>query len=128
ERSQKIDLDDPHRAFRHPSQGCLLGDIGTHRLHQRKRRMGRNDPNRFQKGRRQKKFSRTIYHMIKSLVLTGCAFVLAVFASQAQDSFDPDALLLEARGLILDDKYVEGRKIAFRALDKYPNYADILIL
>lgn len=47
---------------------------------------------------------------------------------KAQDSFDPDELLLEARALILDGKYAEGRKIAFRALDKYPTYADILIL
>lgn len=47
---------------------------------------------------------------------------------KAQDSFDPDELLLEARTLILDGKYAEGRKIAFRALDKYPTYADILIL
>lgn len=46
----------------------------------------------------------------------------------AQDSFDPDILLKEARELIFDDKYNEGRKIAFRALEKYPNYADILIL
>jgi YaiO family outer membrane protein len=66
--------------------------------------------------------------MIKRLGLTGYAMFLALFASQAQESFDPDALLSQARELILDDKYVEGRAIAFRALDKYPNYADILIL
>jgi YaiO family outer membrane protein len=66
--------------------------------------------------------------MIKSLVLTGCAIILAVFATRAQDSFDPDELLLQARTLILDDKYAEGRAIAFQALEKYPNYADILIL
>ncbi|WP_026953980.1 YaiO family outer membrane beta-barrel protein [Algoriphagus vanfongensis] len=47
---------------------------------------------------------------------------------RAQDSFDPDELYFEARGLILDGKYQEGRKIAFRALDQYPTYADILIL
>ncbi len=46
----------------------------------------------------------------------------------AQDSFDPDELYQEARTLILDGKYPEGRKIALRALEKYPNYADILIL
>lgn len=46
----------------------------------------------------------------------------------AQDSFDPDELLLNARELIFNKKYQEGRKIAFRALDKYPTYADILIL
>lgn len=47
---------------------------------------------------------------------------------KAQDSFDPDELLVEARELIFDKKYQEGRKIAFRALEKYPEYADILIL
>lgn len=47
---------------------------------------------------------------------------------KAQDSFDPDDLLIDARTLILDGKYVEGRKIAFRALSQYPDYADILIL
>lgn len=47
---------------------------------------------------------------------------------KAQDSFDPDVLLADARVLILDGKYTEGRKIAFRALSKYPDYADILIL
>ncbi|REG92754.1 YaiO family outer membrane protein [Algoriphagus antarcticus] len=50
------------------------------------------------------------------------------FGAKAQDSFDPDALLVDARTLILDGKYIEGRKIAFRALSKYPDYADILIL
>lgn len=58
--------------------------------------------------------------------------VFSLFASiasaQAQDSFDPDELLVQARELIFDDQYIEGRKIAFRALEKYPNYADILIL
>jgi len=47
---------------------------------------------------------------------------------KAQDSFDPDELLVDARELIFNKKYLEGRKIAFRALEKYPNYADILIL
>lgn len=46
----------------------------------------------------------------------------------AQDAFDPDVLMVQARELILDGKYSEGRKIAFRALEKYPDYADILIL
>jgi YaiO family outer membrane protein len=59
------------------------------------------------------------------LLVTG---VLLAHAAMAQDSFDPDELLAQARTLILDGKYVEGRKIAFRALDKYPTYADILIL
>ena len=66
--------------------------------------------------------------MMKKAILTGLAVVLAIFSSKAQDSFDPDELLVQARELILNDKYVEGRKIAFRALKKYPNYADILIL
>lgn len=65
---------------------------------------------------------------MKKIVLS----ILILFSlhsiSLAQDSFDPDILLKEARELILDDKYVEGRKVAFRALEKYPNYADILIL
>ncbi|MDI1321099.1 MAG: YaiO family outer membrane beta-barrel protein [Algoriphagus sp.] len=47
---------------------------------------------------------------------------------KAQDTFDPDELLVQARELILDGKYPEGRKIAFKALSQYPNYADILIL
>lgn len=46
----------------------------------------------------------------------------------AQDSFDPDELYQEARTLILDGNYPEGRKILFRALEKYPTYADLLIL
>ena len=46
----------------------------------------------------------------------------------AQDSFDPDELLVQSRELILDGKYSEGRKIAFKALSQYPKYADILIL
>lgn len=65
---------------------------------------------------------------MKKIVLS----ILILFSlhsiSLAQDSFDPDILLKEARELILDDKYVEGRKVAFRALEKYPKYADILIL
>ena len=59
------------------------------------------------------------------LVFSFMAFSLSI---KAQDSFDPDEILVEARTLILDGKYVEGRKIAFRALSKYPEYADILIL
>lgn len=66
--------------------------------------------------------------MMKKLFLTVFAVFLAFISSYAQDSFDPDELLVQARELILDDKYIEGRKIAFRALEKYPNYADILIL
>lgn len=62
---------------------------------------------------------------ILAFVFIGFAFLNSV---KAQDSFDPDELLVQARELIFDDKYQEGRKIAFRALDKYPNYADILIL
>ncbi|WP_339754933.1 YaiO family outer membrane beta-barrel protein [Algoriphagus aquimarinus] len=59
------------------------------------------------------------------LLMCSLAFSMGI---KAQDSFDPDALLVDARTLILDGKYVEGRKIAFRALSKYPDYADILIL
>ena len=57
-------------------------------------------------------------------------FISIVFSveTKAQDSFDPDELLAEARTLIMDGKYAEGREIAFRALSKYPDYADILIL
>lgn len=50
------------------------------------------------------------------------------YSASAQESFDPDVLMVEARSMILDGKYLEGRKIAFRALEKYPSYADILIL
>lgn len=66
--------------------------------------------------------------MIKKIFLTGIAVILLHTAGKAQDSFDPDELLVQARTLILDDHYIEGRKIAFRALEKYPNYADLLIL
>ena len=66
--------------------------------------------------------------MIKKIFLIGIAVILLHTAGRAQDSFDPDELLVQARTLIMDDHYVEGRKIAFRALEKYPNYADILIL
>ncbi|GAA0877073.1 hypothetical protein GCM10009119_00410 [Algoriphagus jejuensis] len=66
--------------------------------------------------------------MIRKIFLTGIAAFLIVISMKAQDSFDPDELLVQARDLIFDDQYLEGRKIAFRALDKYPNYADILIL
>ncbi|EAZ82853.1 YaiO family outer membrane beta-barrel protein [Algoriphagus machipongonensis] len=59
------------------------------------------------------------------LILFGLVYISP---SLAQDSFDPDELLVEARNLIFDDKYQEGRKVAFRALEKYPDYADILIL
>ena len=62
-------------------------------------------------------------------LLLSILLVLSVtFGSQGQESFDPDELLGQARTLILDGKYQEGRKIAFRALDKYPTYSDILIL
>ncbi|MBB6328291.1 YaiO family outer membrane protein [Algoriphagus iocasae] len=59
------------------------------------------------------------------LLFLGFLFIGSV---QAQDSFDPDELLKEARELIFDKKYNEGRKVAFRALERYPDYADILIL
>lgn len=65
--------------------------------------------------------------MKKVLILLIC-FIAVSETLIAQDSFDPDVLLEEARTLILDGKYMDGRKIAFRALSKYPDYADILIL
>ncbi|MEB2775264.1 YaiO family outer membrane beta-barrel protein [Algoriphagus sp. D3-2-R+10] len=65
--------------------------------------------------------------MKKIFILLICSVIFTIVVN-AQDSFDPDALLVDARTLILDGKYIEGRKIAFRALSKYPDYADILIL
>tara|TARA_R110002020_G_scaffold206031_2_gene411034 strand:- start:296 stop:1525 length:1230 start_codon:yes stop_codon:yes gene_type:complete len=65
---------------------------------------------------------------MKKAFFTLTAFMAFSIFVEAQDSFDPDELLVDARELILDDKYIEGRKIAFRALAKYPDYADILIL
>lgn len=65
--------------------------------------------------------------MNKLILSLLCAFWVT-FASIGQESFDPDELLGQARTLILAGKYKEGRKVAFRALDKYPTYADILIL
>ncbi|MDF2157810.1 YaiO family outer membrane beta-barrel protein [Algoriphagus sp. CAU 1675] len=51
-----------------------------------------------------------------------------VFQVKAQDRIDPDELLIQARELIFDGKYIEGRTLAFRALEKFPTYGDILIL
>ena len=65
--------------------------------------------------------------MKKAFTLLIISIVFSV-EIKAQDSFDPDELLAEARTLIMDGKYAEGREIAFRALSKYPDYADILIL
>ena len=65
--------------------------------------------------------------MKKAFTLLIISIVFSV-EIKAQDSFDPDELLAEARTLIIDGKYAEGREIAFRALSKYPDYADILIL
>ncbi|MEP0711344.1 YaiO family outer membrane beta-barrel protein [Algoriphagus sp.] len=65
--------------------------------------------------------------MKKVIILLICWFGFGI-ALKAQDTFDPDVLLVDARTLILDGKYNEGRKIAFRALASYPEYADILIL
>jgi YaiO family outer membrane protein len=65
---------------------------------------------------------------MKSSLITLFALIAVVFSANAQDSFDPDELLAQSRKLIQDGKYSEGRKIAFRALEKYPTYADILIL
>jgi hypothetical protein len=65
---------------------------------------------------------------MNKLVVLVIGFSLFTSVIKAQDSFDPDELLNQARELILNDKYLEGRKIAFRALAKYPDYADILIL
>ncbi|WP_111317397.1 YaiO family outer membrane beta-barrel protein [Algoriphagus chordae] len=65
--------------------------------------------------------------MKKAYILLFCSMIFSL-GLKAQDSFDPDVLLIDARTLILDGKYIEGRKIAFRALSKYPDYADILIL
>ena len=63
------------------------------------------------------------------LIYLLASFLLGInFSAFSQDSFDPDQLLEESRILILDGKYIEGRQIAFRALSKYPTYADILIL
>lgn len=65
---------------------------------------------------------------MKKLFITLLWIYLVSASVLAQDSFDPDELLEQARTLIFDKKYNEGRKVAFRALEKYPNYADILIL
>lgn len=65
---------------------------------------------------------------MKKLIITFIGIYLVCASVLAQDSFDPDELLKQARTLIFDKKYDEGRKVAFRALEKYPNYADILIL
>lgn len=65
---------------------------------------------------------------MKKALITLIAFMAFSMFVKAQDSFDPDVLLVDARTLILDGDYAEGRKIAFRALSKYPDYADILIL
>jgi YaiO family outer membrane protein len=65
---------------------------------------------------------------MKRILLSISLALWMTFSSSGQESFDPDELLAQARILILAGKYQEGRKIAFKALDKYPTYADILIL
>lgn len=50
------------------------------------------------------------------------------YSVQAQTTLNPDAAYKVARELIQEGKYLEGRKLAFRAIDAFPNYADILIL
>lgn len=65
---------------------------------------------------------------MKKLYLLIILLPLFSFIGYAQETSDPDELLVMARELILKDKYIEGRKIAFRALEGSPNYADILIL
>lgn len=65
---------------------------------------------------------------MKRLFITFLGVYLVSASVLAQDSFDPDELLEQGRALIFDKKYGEGRKVAFRALEKYPDYADILIL
>jgi YaiO family outer membrane protein len=62
------------------------------------------------------------------ILLTALFSIWMAFSALAQESFDPDDLLAKARTLILSGNYQEGRKIAFKALEKYPTYADILIL
>ena len=54
--------------------------------------------------------------------------LLLSYSGFAQTSKSSDELLIEARELILDDKYIEGRRLAFLALERSPDYADILIL
>ncbi|ERM81586.1 hypothetical protein P872_20075 [Rhodonellum psychrophilum GCM71 = DSM 17998] len=70
--------------------------------------------------------------MIKRYLKIKCSFLLlwGIFAFPAvgQESFDPDKLFIEARKLILDGKRQEGREIAFKVLEKYPTYPDVLIL
>lgn len=54
--------------------------------------------------------------------------LLISYSGIAQTSKSSDELYLEARELILNDKYIEGRRLAFLALERSPSYADILIL
>jgi tetratricopeptide (TPR) repeat protein len=65
---------------------------------------------------------------MKKIFIALFSFLVPIQFVLGQDSFDPDELLIQAREMIFAKKYLEGRKVAFRALDKYPNYADILIL
>lgn len=65
---------------------------------------------------------------MKKFLIILIGIILSANSVLAQDSFDPDELLVQARDLVFDKKYIEGRQVAFRALEKYPNYADILIL
>ncbi len=65
---------------------------------------------------------------MKKIILFLAVSFSALIGLKAQETTDPDELLVQARELIMDGKYVEGRKIAFRALEGSPEYADILIL
>ncbi|MFN3760553.1 MAG: YaiO family outer membrane beta-barrel protein [Algoriphagus aquaeductus] len=65
---------------------------------------------------------------MKKLFFTLFMISGVLIGAKGQDSFDPDELFSQARTQIMGGKYQEGRKIAFRALSQYPNYADILIL
>jgi len=46
----------------------------------------------------------------------------------AQETWDPDSMFWEARELILNRKRDEGRSIAYKILEKSPEYSDVLIL
>ena len=66
----------------------------------------------------------TMYFSLVLFIILG----LIPYATWGQESFDPDEKYFEARELILKGERDAGRQIAFRILERYPNYGDVLIL
>jgi len=67
-------------------------------------------------------------HIITSIILLLFIQLFSPLLAIGQESFDPDELYFEAKKLILDGKREEGRDVLRKVLNKYPEYADVLVL